>query len=230
MLDFTLVLVATLTTPILIRWIQNRPIEGPFAIIDLILPQQDPRDRLLHLCLLFVMPFSIGVLIGLVASNKIVVAAAGVGLGALMSVSAAFFRPDTLAPPLRQKLRTAQLVYGLFVLGCAVLSVIGATASDLVLVIWRNENIREGIIANFVAATVIAALSQIAIRLAIRPLSKLVARIDIASAGSRNLPVKEKELRELVREIVTSELKSRGGDSKFGEAAPGSEKDAENQQ
>lgn len=222
--DFTLVVVATLTTPILIRWIQNRPIEGSFAIIDLIVPQQDPRDRLLHLCFLFVMPFSIGVLIGFVASNKIVVAAAGVGLGALMSVSAAFFRPETLAPPLRQKLRTAQLVYSLFVLGYAGLSVIGATSAGLVLVIWRNESIREGLIAHLIAWTLIAAISQIAIR----PLSKLVARIDVASAESHTLPLKENELRKLVREIVMGELKSMEGIANSEEPTPGYEKDTEN--
>lgn len=221
MFDFSLVLIATLTTPILIRWIQNRPIEGSFAIIDLIVPQQDPRDRLLHLCFLFVMPFSIGFLIGFVASNKIIVAAAGVGLGALMSVSAAFFRPDTLAPPLRQKLHTAQLVYGFFVLGYAGLSVIGATSADLALVIWRNESIREGLIAHLIAWTLITVFSQIAIR----PLSKLVARIDIAFAESNALPINENELRKLVREIVKGELKSIQEIASSVEFTPGYEKD-----
>lgn len=226
MFDFILVLMATLTTPLLIRWVQSRPIEGPFGIIDLIIPQQDPRDRLLHLYFLLAMPFLLGVLIGFVASNKIVVAAVGVGLGALMSVSVAFFRPETLAPPLRQNLRTAQQVYGLFVLGYASLSAIGAITSDLICVIWRKESFKEGLIVNLLAWALISVITQIVIR----PLSIWITRIGVSSIESYTLPSKENELRKLVREIMMSELKLTGGMARSKEVAICSEEDTENQQ
>lgn len=183
--------------------IQSRPVEGPFGVIDLILPQQDPRDRLLRLCFLFFTPFSIGVLIGLVATNKMVVAVAGIGLGALMSVSAVFFRPDTLAPPLRQQLRTAQLVYGLFVLSCTGLSAIGAVAPDLIFRIWRNESIREDLIVQVIASILVTVVSHVAIH----STSKLVARVAVASTKTDAFPKKENELRELIREVIVNEVK-----------------------
>lgn len=193
-LDLFWVLIGMILTALAIRLIQSGPVEGPVNLLDLLAPNHDPRTRVLSIAATFVVPILVGGLLCFPSSNKIGVATLGPALGAWTSVATAFFRPDTLAPTIRDHLRRAQTIYASFVLGYAALGTLSA-----VVYVWAQSYFERGSVVNNLIAWLITALVSIVATTAWR-------LIGGAGLGGPGQHFSDAALRRLVQDALSAAL------------------------
>lgn len=189
-----LVAVGSFVVAGLVSYIQSRPVEGRYALLDLLVPARgDPRDRVLYALGTLGVPVTVGGILSLFAADKTPVAAFGVGLGAFFCVNNAFFRPDTLAPPIRAQLWRARLVYAAFVLAFGLLGALGEIIFDTLQQLWRRGNLSEAVVGTLVANWVYGLLGLVA-----RWVTSSVARAVHLSAEQRDRLAREREVQRIV--------------------------------
>jgi|GEM_PF-4920672 len=193
LIDLFVMLIAILVTPVIIGWIQNRPVEAKFGMMDLLIPLRDPRDRMLSFIASFILPVALGLIVSIFVANRLIVSAFGVGIGALLSVSSAFFRPETLAPTIRNKLFAARVVYGSFVLTYVSLAALGSFIFDATKSLLQNVAIREGIIAGCISTIILTCVVG---------LIKLIYSKYFTPVNESLTIINDDHLRRLVREVL----------------------------
>ena len=213
--DVYIMLGTIFATGLMIRWTQNRPVEGPFGVMDLIVAQQDPRDRLLSVFASIILPFFIGAMVGILAPDKAYIAALGTGLGAMTSVATAFFRPEILAPPIRNQLHLAQIIYGFFVVSYVGLGALGASVSSYIVgLILRNHSLINSVTANLISWGIVALISGIVRVNRVRTFSRLIfsapgypisAQLKIRSLEGGE---PEETFRRIIHNIVKEEIEA----------------------
>lgn len=154
-------LIGMVLTAVAIGAVQNGPVEGPIAVMDLLIPHRDPKQRLLSFGFSFLIPLTMGGISALLSREPILVAGASTGLGALMSVFASFIRPDTLSPFIQQRLRKAYFIYVLFVISYSGLGILGAGAVEYVKGAVNKTDIVNGLLGSMIVSAFTVAATKV---------------------------------------------------------------------
>lgn len=132
-LDLFLVAGGSILVATVVSGLQRSAVQGPLTLMDLLAPApRDPREQVLFFVVSLGVPLAVGALVSICAVEKTYVAALATGLGAFFAVDNAFFRPDTLAPPLQEQVSSVRRVYARFVLTYTLLGYLGPSVLGLI--------------------------------------------------------------------------------------------------
>lgn len=198
-IDLLLLCAGAIITSILLRYIQTRPIEGFVGLIDLLIYSQDPRIRVLRAGALIILPLGVGFLFSIPAENKYGVGGLAPGLGAFISVSAFYFRPDIILPEVRQNIKSARLVFLILIGTYGSLGFFGAWIFLVLVAYFDKTAVFNNLLSTGLIFTLLWVFNSLSWRLAGQSFREQIENTIRPIIG-------EEQMRALVREEIADLL------------------------